>query len=445
MLAFSRLTLEAQRGSIVLVGLVFAALITLLGMAFFTLANVESRLAVDRETRTQALYTAETGLQQAWYEMKHGANTFDTVYASTFASGATVVTGTLNGLSYTVTKVDSPTVDSPTTPGCDSLQCVRVQSTGHGQPSVGAPAGNQAVIQAVFSRGSGSVFRWGAFGLGSLTTKTSTLIIAYDSTLGCATPPCPYTPTDPDGGGPLTENTLSTVTELAGSNGNISNTSNNNPADGIHGDAIAGGTYSGGGYISGTPTSGAPQVAYPSEELPQIDPCGPPYSDASSLTLAGSSSYSASTGALSISSGGTVTLNRGTTYCFSTFTMLGGALQLGSTGTDPVIVYLTGKMDIKSGTILNTTNDPTQLQFYSSCSGTGCVSFSAGGQSYMTIYDPEGDIRMSGSALVDGAVIGNNVLLDGSAELHYDMGLRSSTTPSPFSVWNRTYWSLISS
>lgn len=437
----SRLTSES--GSILVGSVAFAFVITFLGMALFDLAVVESRLATDRETRGQAFYTAESGLQMAWYKMAKDTPTFATVYAGTFLPGTTIFSGNVSGLGYSVTKVDSPTVSSPTTPLCGTTHCLRVQSTGHGPASVGYPGGNQAVIQAVFSA-SAPIFDFGAFGKDSILMKTSTLIDSYNPAVGC-TPVAPATACAYSDSG-ASKNTLSKLDKLAGSNGDITNDANTGSADGIHGNALASGTYSGSGYILGTPPCAAAGCGgisgAPTKDLQPVPVCGPPYSAAGTFTNSGAS-YNAGTGVLDMSAGNTVTLNRGTTYCFSSFTMRGGTLQLSSTGTGAVVVNLTGLMDIKAGTVLNSSLDPAMLQFYSSATCTGaCMNFSAGGESYATVYAPNADVRLSGSALVNGAIVGDHVQLDGSAELHYDEALRDATLA--LGAWGLGYWSLVS-
>lgn len=438
--------LMTERGSILLGGLVSAAVLTLLGLALFDLTVVESRLVTDRESRTQAVFTAEAGVQNGFYQMAKGTPTFDAVYAG--AGGMAITSGSLtvqlsghtSSSSYVVTKVDNPTGPGPTTPSCDTVQCVRIRSTGNGPKTVLYPSGPSAVIEVVFSRNGlpgTPVFQFALEGAGSVKVSGGTTD-GYDPSTGCGTPPCAYSNSG------STKNSVSDGD--VSSNGNIT---------------LQGGTINGDVYASGTTTDNKTKVSgttntgvapQPMTPVPSCyDPSATPpqlYSPASSLTIAGAS-YNPTTGALSMSSGDIVTLNRGTTYCFSTFIQMGGTLQLSSTGTGPVLVYTTGRIrTAAAGTMVNSTHDPTQLQFLSSCTtdctGANQMQFSAGGQDYMTVYAPGADIIVQSGANIYGAIVGNNVTMSGGA-VHFDEALRTANNIVGGSPgWKQAYWRLVS-
>ena len=184
----------SERGSIAISGLVFVAVITLLGVALFDLAAMESRLAGEREARGQAFYTADSGLQAAWFNMAKNVPTFDTVFAATL--GTSVATGSVAGAySYSVAKVALPVTTAPeySIGQCGTYSCIQLESTGNG-PTMGVTPGSRlAKIRGLFSR-SAPIFTWGAFGTGNVSVGTQTAILSYDPTIcpvGVA-PPCDY-------------------------------------------------------------------------------------------------------------------------------------------------------------------------------------------------------------------------------------------------------------
>jgi len=180
----------------------------------------------------------------------------------------------------------------------------------------------------------------------------------------------------------------------------------------INGNATATGsvTGSGGSHVNGTTTNGAPTLSFPS-----VPACGPPYSGSSGIT---GGTYNSSTGAWTVSGGGTGSLATGT-YCFSTITFNGGStLSISS----PVNVYTTGQVDLSGGTVANSTLSAASFKLFMSYSSTSQgIKVSGGSQSYMAVYAPDCVVNFSGG-LTDfyGSVVGYSVTATGGTRIHYD-------------------------
>jgi len=85
-------------------------------------------------------------------------------------------------------------------------------------------------------------------------------------------------------------------------------------------------------------------------------------------------------------------------------------------------------------------NDPGQAINFSLYGLPSCSSISYSGQSQFigTVYAPEADISMSGSADGIGAFVGNSVKMSGGMGLHYDESLQGNPKEGKYLVasWN---------
>ncbi len=365
-----------ERGSILLAGLMLVFVMTILGFALFDLTVLESRLVIDRHTRTQACYASEVGLNRLWQEMGDGdgINDFSQVNLLTDPTDVYINAGftTNNGpYTYTVTKLESLAGPPPR---------LRARATGTSPPTVTSPTGVQCVIAAFFSR---------VIGFQNALSSPNSLTI---------------------GGGP---NTL--VDSYIGSY--------NPSAPGNNGDVESNGTLT----ISGNTTILGDTVAGGTVTFPPVLPCGPPYYDNSLGKITGVFDYTPAVGDLEVKPGKSANLANWT-YCFKSVTVKGSLTVSG-----PVVVYLTGSGDTTGGAIINTTLCAANLQILSSGgpSSGDAIKITGGTETYLTLYAPGAQVDVSGGGEIFGAIVGYTVTVHGGSSIHFDEALANGTVTCP--------------
>jgi hypothetical protein len=270
-----------ERGSVLVGGLVLVLVITMVGLAIFNLSLSEPRLIAERVTRDQAVYTADAGMNIAWWDMaKDPSIRFPAVWVSAVGTDivvAATVTPSSGGGGYDRPyKVVKCVGSLPANPASWDQNCdgsvvplpvdqMAVRSRG----SVVRQADNktvQAVAELRFVRVPFSAF-----------TKSSAnmsggggIIDSWDSSLpnppSCPTPPCPYDPTNPGtkgdvySQGSVTFSSADTIKGKVTAVGNIILSGSN-----VSGDVWSGGStgISGGSgsVIGGSVTAGGSSTA----------------------------------------------------------------------------------------------------------------------------------------------------------------------------------------
>jgi hypothetical protein len=122
-------------------------------------------------------------------------------------------------------------------------------------------------------------------------------------------------------------------------------------------------------------------------------------------------------------------------------TSIGGSGYIavgGGTSVDPSLnLYCPGTIDLGGSGMVNNTSKPIKANIWGTKPGGGTMqSINVGGSAafYGTVYAPNGNITISGSGGVYGALIGNTVTLSGSGDVHYDVQLGQATSiggPTP--------------
>jgi hypothetical protein len=108
------------------------------------------------------------------------------------------------------------------------------------------------------------------------------------------------------------------------------------------------------------------------------------------------------------------------TYYFNDLTLTGQS-TLNITGE--TFIFLTGDLDTAGGYVINTTEIPENLQFLmvggpgSTAIVTSAVDF------YATVYAPQTSVELRGSADFYGVVVGKDLTVTGTGDIHYDEGL----------------------
>ena len=122
-------------------------------------------------------------------------------------------------------------------------------------------------------------------------------------------------------------------------------------------------------------------------------------------------------------------------------TSIGGsgyiAVGGGSSVNPSFNLYCPGTIDLGGSGMVNNTSKPIKANIWGTKpSGSTAQTITVGGSAafFGTVYAPNGNITISGSGGVYGALIGNTVTLSGSGDVHYDVQLGAATTsggPSP--------------
>ena len=204
--------------------------------------------------------------------------------------------------------------------------------------------------------------------------------------------------------------------------------------------------------------SGAPDALTGRAALILNDPGGVPIRLASALVYptptippAGTASPSGGTinpgnyGDISLSGSSTLILDPGTTasgtyvYNINSLTMHGNSnLQLKVTTAQNIVINVTGNGAttpfLMRGNTNANSNVLTPEQLVINYAGTGTIDLSGNTSTTALIYAPNGKVSLSGSADMNGAVVGNTVSDGGNMNIHYDINAAnmSNTTNRNF-------------
>jgi hypothetical protein len=175
--------------------------------------------------------------------------------------------------------------------------------------------------------------------------------------------------------------------------------------------------------ITGSTAPVASQVPLPPVEVP-------------ALTSQGALSYAAGDvhvlppgkaafNGLTLSNGSKLVVQGPAVLVLGSLSMLSrGELSFDTTG-GPVAIYVTGNVDMASGTLLGmTANDPSLVSFY--MSGDGATANLAGtSQFYGSVYAPDAAVTVGNAFELHGSLAGGSVTLQDGAKVHVDRGLGS--------------------
>jgi hypothetical protein len=99
---------------------------------------------------------------------------------------------------------------------------------------------------------------------------------------------------------------------------------------------------------------------------------------------------------------------------------LSGGCQL-VVDSGPVEVYFTGKLDLDSGTVVNTSNLATNLVFYTN--NAGPVELGTGTDAAFAVYAPSSSCALLGNSNLFGALSCREIDVQNNAHIHYDRAL----------------------
>jgi hypothetical protein len=115
-----------------------------------------------------------------------------------------------------------------------------------------------------------------------------------------------------------------------------------------------------------------------------------------------------------------------------------GYVAIGGTGAvNPSLnLYCPGTIDLGGSGMVNNTSLPINTTIWGTKPAGSVQTVTVGGSAAFkgTIYAPNGNISVTGSGGVYGALIGNTVTLSGSGDVHFDVQLMTASVaggPSP--------------
>jgi hypothetical protein len=117
---------------------------------------------------------------------------------------------------------------------------------------------------------------------------------------------------------------------------------------------------------------------------------------------------------------------------------ISGVASIKILGADPVIIYADGNISVSGVSIINTSQQPSNLQIYG-C-GTGSINLSGVGDFYGVIYAPQEALNISGVSNLYGSFIGNTFNVSGVTSVHYDESLSQISSPIYYGMPSRVSW-----
>jgi len=362
--------------------LVIVTVLTTLGAALLVRSLNESFQGHRAVDRGAAFYLAEAGVDQALATLSVNPN----------PAGLVGLTQSLGGAQ----PLGSFTIESATQLSPNVFQVV----------SRGVSQNEIRRVEAVISLAAETVFQYGMFGEKRLEIGGSMRSDSYNSSLGpygganlghqgnLGTNGTTYGSIDMGGNGPIIDGQLMVGPNVSPPESIVENY---NPAG-----------------ILGTPKVTSPPSAYPFP--PVVVPTDlAPYCN--ELKLTGQTVVTLST------TGGPLGDNR---YCYSSITLNGGT-QL--TASNDVIVYVTGCITTKGGSILGNPTRPSRLAILMN-SNTTFTMETGNSQVYGAVYGPDAAIDIKGTADLFGSLTVETIHTGSSTFLHYDESLQQRTDVS---------------
>ncbi|RKX29418.1 MAG: hypothetical protein DRP47_01870 [Candidatus Zixiibacteriota bacterium] len=365
-----------NRGSALLIALSLLIMLSLLALAAVNNSTTDIDLSGNQVSAEKAFYIAEAGAKRAFTEI---------VADSTWRTGFANVS--FNGGLYTVTVTDSTT---------DSTLADTVVVNSTGSALMGS-----AIVQLILAPGEVHPFKYAMFGEDTIDIRNSFVTDSYNSDSGS------YWATR-----------LNTDADI-GSNGNII-VKNGAVIGGDVATSLAGGaSINPGATVTGTISDTAPE-----QELPEVPAADYTWAEANNIApsgFTGSYSYDPSTNAL-ISSGNLVL--DGGVYFFSSIILKNSASLSVAPGAE-VVIYVTGDIEMKQSSEVNSGGDPADFLIYSQ----GDLTLKNSGDIAALFYSPDGNVDLRNSGEFSGSIVAETIVAHNSANFHYDRSLGSITFP----------------
>jgi len=423
----SNLIYRNEKGMVLPLGLMFLAIIAILGTTAVIITTTDLKIGSNYKTSEQAFYDAEAGVQYVLKQLAIDLDDSDpdTVDLMTEDPPISLNYFTPSGFSFTV----------PTALTSLGSNQYRFQVTGHG------PNNSEAVIEVVFSAEQKSLFEYGLFTNGLLDLKSNAHIFSYDSR---------DTP-DPDPTSFVPFPGISTGEADIGSNTVIS-TKDDTRIDGN----IGLGADTSDPPIDAIWTNvGAPIITGTTDNVGYVDPDPLGANDSSSELyakfidiLTTNNNVTAKDGslcplngavAINLDNAEKLTLTAGDYYITDIILKNGSILEIDAT-SGPVNIYLSGTIDAeegelesKNGSEINNLSQPTDFSIFSNSDQD--ITFKHSSAFKGMVYAPNAHVEMKNSAGVYGLIWGNTATINNSGEFYFDEAIKDKyLSPNNFTI-----------
>ena len=419
-----------EKGMVLPLGLMFLAIITLLGTTAVILTTTDLKIGSNYRASEQAFYDADAGVQYVLKKLAVDLDDSDSTTVDLTADPEEPIS-----LTYTTPSGFSFTVPTQLTPLGSDQYCFSV--TGHVPNN-----SSEATIEVVFSAEPKSVFEYGLFADGLLDLKAGAELYSYDSSV---------TP-DPD---PATFPGASTGEADIGSNTKVITKMD---------------TYVDGDLALGADDSDPPVNAEWTETeettkatingeagttVGRVDPdplgANDPTSELydkfidivttnnNATDKMGAACPLAGATDINLSSGETITLTAGDYYITSIILKNASILEIDATN-GPVNIYLNGivdaedgELEAKNGSAINNLSDPTDFSIFSNSDQD--IVFKHDSAFKGTIYAPNADVQLNNSAGVYGLIWGKTVGINNGGGFYFDEAIKDKfLSPTDYTV-----------
>ena len=392
----SNLIHKNEKGFVLPVGLMFLAIITLLGTTAVVVTTTDLKIGSNYKQSVQAFYDADASGQYTISMIEDGlAN--DTLDLS--GSSVTVNYTAPAGFSF-------DTITTLTQVG--TTDNYSFQATGH--------SGNaDSAVELVFVRD--PLFQYGVFGDEKLDMKSNGAVYSYDSSVT----PNP-TPADSTGDGDVGSNE-----EVIVHNGTY-----------IDGDVGLGDDDL--GTEAAYTATGTPTVTGQVADVPRVDPdpLGAMGGDLAAdfvvySTLNKNTDAGITGNVISIGNGDSLLLEAGNYYLTSIELKNGSTLNIDAS-LGKVNIYLTGSLDAKNGSSINLTGTGTPPDFTILSNSTDKIDFKHSSTFKGMVYAPYANVAVKNSADVYGMIWANEVDIKNSGEVYFDTALKDKCLADTVSI-----------
>jgi len=378
-----------EKGFVLPLGLMFLAIITILGTTAVILTTTDLKIGSNYKSSVQTFYLAEAGINHAQGFLKQNISDWNNYTVSQTLLSSTLTTG-----NYTIT-IEDPNPAS----GNNRRKIVSTAIT-----STGASAKIEVLLDPQYF----SPFSYAAFGDECVDISGNNAYVdSYNSSV------LPWT-----GEGNLQNGDVGT-NSLYADDLDIGNGS-------IYGDAIVGAGGDPDTVISSGPKgiiTGSETVL--SEPFPMSSVTDPGHETSVGI-LSSTQTISVDTrvDSISLASKTTITISGDVTLYVDGDIHISGQAVIVIPAGSSLTIYASGRIHMAGQGIVNGNARPENLIIYGTddCSN---VHFSGQADLYGAIYAPKADCDSSGQADIFGSIIGNTVDISGQGSIHYDENLNN--------------------
>ncbi len=396
-----------NRGVALIIAYMVIVVLTSLSMAYLVSGVSENVMANKLSKSTQALWLADSGVQQALWEL----NTNNCAGCSN-CSGNRCITGTLaSSGDYDVT-----------------IAATTITSIG----SVPSRSATNLITRTVqVNIASSSAFGFAAFARSKIILLNNATTDSYDSALGL------YGGSNVGQDGDVGTDSSAANDVSLGNNAIVKGDASTGPGGTVQLNSNSTVT----GSITHTNNVNLPSVTIPSN-LSSLNNLG-------TINVGNNGSQSLSSGSyqyssISMANNATLTINGNVNLYLSSALSaisMGDNCNIVVPSGAKLTVYVNGKVAIANNSSLNNVSKiPADFQLYSTYSGLNGVQISNNGNFYGAVYAPDTDIILANNVDCFGSFVGKTLDLSNNGDIHYDEALKQVTNPLFTSAYTASKW-----